>query len=134
MMRLVVPSLLLMLLLPLVAAADGMKPGLWEITTTMQMPGMPFQPPPQTIQHCYTPAEASAAPVPAGDPKCRVENVSRNGNTTSWTVSCSGDGAGSGKGEITFSGDSAYSGKMTMTTEGMTMTSSYQGKRIGPCK
>jgi len=134
MKRVIALSLLLIVLLPLAAAAEGMKPGLWEITTTMKMPGMPFQPPPQTIKHCYTPEEASQAPVPTGDPKCKVEDIKQTGNTTSWTITCSGDAAGSGKGEITFSGDSAYSGKMEMTTQGMTMTSSYKGKRIGACK
>jgi hypothetical protein len=33
-------------------AAGGMQPGLWEVTTRMQMAGMPM--PPQTVRHCYT--------------------------------------------------------------------------------
>jgi len=40
------------LLLPVPAMAAGtMQPGLWEITSTVEMPGMPFQPPPQTVRH-----------------------------------------------------------------------------------
>ena len=35
-------------------AASGMQAGMWEITTRMEMPGMPVGIPPQTIRHCYT--------------------------------------------------------------------------------
>ena len=35
-------------------AADGMRDGQWEITTVMEMPGMPFKIPPQVTTHCFT--------------------------------------------------------------------------------
>ncbi len=36
------------------AASSPMQEGLWEITTTMSMPGMPYKMPPHKVTHCYT--------------------------------------------------------------------------------
>lgn len=123
-----------LLLLPVLApAADMMKPGLWEITTSMEMPGMPFQPPPSTVRHCYTPEEVKAQPVP-GDEQCKVTDLKSSGNKTSWKFVCTGEAASKGEGEITYRGDSAYEGKSRMETEGMTMNMKYKAKRLGDCK
>lgn len=123
-----------LLSLPLSApAADTMKPGLWEITTTMEMPGMPFQPPAQSVRHCYTAEEVRERPVPQDD-QCRITGLKTVGSTTSWKFECRGEMAGKGEGEITYRGDTAYEGKSRMQVEGMTMTTSYQGRRIGDCK
>lgn len=122
------------LLLPsTLPAAETMKPGLWEITTRMEMPGMPFQPPPQTMRHCYTEQEVKEEPVPKGN-DCKITDLKTSGNKTSWKIECKGEMAGKGEGEMTYLGDSAYEGKSRMQTQGMTMTSSYKGKRIGECK
>ena len=43
------------------AEPSNIRPGLWEITTEMDMPGMPVQMPPQTTRHCYTAAELAEA-------------------------------------------------------------------------
>jgi hypothetical protein len=115
------------------AAAEQMKPGMWEITSTMEMPGMPFQPPAQTIRHCYTAQDVQQSPVPS-DSSCEVSSLKHIGNKVSWTVDCSGDMKGSGKGEIVYQSDSAYSGTMSITTEGMSMKTKYKAKRIGNCK
>ncbi len=37
---------------PVLAAPSAMQPGLWEITTKIEMSGMPM--PSQTLRHCYT--------------------------------------------------------------------------------
>ena len=122
------------LVLPVVAsAADGMKPGLWEITTTVAMPGMPFQPPPTTMRHCYTEQEVKENPVPKEN-NCKITDLKSSGNKTSWKVVCTGEAAGKGEGEMTYQGDSAYEGKSKMETQGMTMSMKYKAKRIGECK
>jgi len=124
----------LFLLLPgASAAAEKMKPGMWEITSTMEMPGMPFQPPPQTIRHCYTAQDVQQSPVPS-DSSCEVSSLKQSGNKVNWVVDCSGEMSGRGKGEIVYQGDSAYSGTMSMEAEGMTMKTKYKAKRIGDCK
>lgn len=118
------------------AAAAGMKPGLWEITTTTEMPGMPFTPPPMTVTHCYTPEDVkdqqSVVPKQEGD--CRITDLRSTGSRVTWKMVCSGKQQGKGSGEITFSGSTAYQGKMKFTTEGMTMNSSYKAKRLGECQ
>lgn len=137
MKRFIWPGLLvgLVLALPSGAAAGGefMRPGLWEITTTLEMPGMPFQPPPQTMRHCYTPQEVQNDPVPM-DSSCEIRDLKTSGSKTTWAFVCKGEAAGTGEGEIVYLGDSAYEGWSRMRVQGMTMTTKYQGKRIGACK
>jgi hypothetical protein len=122
------------LFLPVPApAAEMMKPGLWEITTSMEMPGMPYQAPPQTMRHCYTAQEVKEEPVPK-DNNCKITDLKSSGNKVSWKLECKGEMAGKGEGEMVYLGDSAYEGKTKMQTQGMTMTSKYKGKRLGDCK
>lgn len=114
-------------------AADMMKPGLWETATTMEMPGMPFQPPPQTVRHCYTAQEVREEPVPKDD-NCKVSDLKSAGNKVSWKVECKGEMAGKGEGQITYQGDSAYEGWTRMQAQGMNMTMKYKARRLGECK
>jgi len=122
------------LLLPSMApAAATMKPGLWEITSTMEIPGMPFQPPPQTVRHCYTAQEVKEEPVPM-DGSCKINDLKSSGNKVSWKLECKGEMAGQGEGEIVYQGDLAYEGKSWLKMQGMTMTTRYKGKRLGECQ
>ena len=114
-------------------AADTMKPGLWEITSSMEMPGMPFQPPPQTVRHCYTPQEVKEQPVPKDD-NCKVTDLKSSAGKVNWKLECTGEMAGKGEGQIAFQGDSAYEGWTKMQTQGMNMTMKYKAKRLGDCK
>jgi len=114
-------------------AADTMKPGLWEITSSMEMPGMPFQPPPQTMRHCYTPQEVKEQPVPKDD-NCKVTDLKSSSGKVNWKLECKGEVASKGEGQIAFQGDSAYEGWTKMQTQGMNMTMKYKAKRLGDCK
>jgi hypothetical protein len=116
----------------LAPAAEMMKPGLWEITIGMEIPGMPFQPPAQTMRQCYTAEDVKGEPVPA-DENCQITNYKSSGNKVTWLVECTGAMAGKGEGEIVFQGDSAYEGKATIQAQGMAMTTQYTGKRLGEC-
>lgn len=123
-----------LLLLPTPApAAETMRPGLWEISTTMEMPGIPFQPPPSIVRHCYTAQDVKEQPVPR-DEQCKVTDLKSSGSKTSWKFVCTGEAASKGEGEITFRGDSAYEGRSKVETGGMTMTMTYRAKRISDCK
>lgn len=115
------------------AGASDMKPGLWEITTSVEMPGMPYQPPPQTIRHCYTEQDVKENPVPKDD-TCKITDLKTSGNKTTWKMVCTGEAASKGEGEMIFYGDSAYEGKNRMEMQGMLMTTKYKGKRLGECK
>ena len=125
-------SMLLLLIPGGAVAADGMKPGMWEITTRVDMPGMPFQPPPTTVKHCYTAQEVKDSPVPK-DNDCKVTDLKTTGSKTTWKVECTGESAGKGEGEITYRGDSAYDGKSKMQMQGMTMSVQYKARRLGEC-
>lgn len=126
------------------AAGPNMKPGLWEVTVKMEMPGMPHTMPPQTTQRCITPkdVEDPRKMGPAGDPrtgsdKCEMTNYRMQGNTANWEMACKGQGEMKGTGSMTYEGD-RYSGvnRMTMNQGGkpMQMTMTYSGRYLGECK
>ncbi len=115
-------------------AAEMIKPGLWEITTIMEIPGMPFQSPPQTVRHCVTPQEAKepekSLPI---DKDCKIIDIRSSANTINWKVECAGQMAGKGEGEIAYKGDATYEGKTKIQTQGMTFNMKHKGKRVGEC-
>ncbi|MBI5015995.1 MAG: DUF3617 family protein [Deltaproteobacteria bacterium] len=127
MSALLVPTMLL-------AAESGIKEGMWEITTKMEMPGMPIQMPETTIKHCYTKEDVkdTGKTIPKGDGDCRITDLKQSGNKVTWKMKCKGGQAGSGEGEMVFKGDS-YEGTMKVQAEGTTMTTRYKGRRIGAC-
>jgi hypothetical protein len=116
-----------------VAKAQNMKEGLWEITTTMEMPGMPTQMPPQIHRHCLTKKDM----VPQKeDPNqdCKMTSHSVNGDTVTWVVECKTDeGTAVSNGKVTYRGDT-FEGVMKMKHAGMEMTQNLKGKWIGPCQ
>jgi len=133
--------LLFLTLLPVQAfAAGAMRPGLWEVTTRMEMAGMPMQMPAHTVRHCYTrqDIEKGERTVPRSDDKnCKIKNYKFRGNTATWSIVCTGRGAMSGTGTMTtratsFSGKSTF--KMRDNGENMDMVSHITGKRVGDCK
>ena len=117
------------------AAGGGMKDGLWEITTSMEMPGMPFTPAPTKVTHCYTKEDLKddRNVVPKQDGDCKLIDMKHAGNKVSWKMVCTGKSKGKGQGEIAYKGDSAYDGTMKFEMEGMEMTSRYKARRIGAC-
>ena len=120
--------------------ADGIpvEPGLWQMTTTVNLPIMP-QPKVSTTTECMKDAEFDMDDVASdgSDNDCEFKMGEVDGSTMKWTVDCPVEG-GSSHGEwvATSSGDSVTgNGKMTMTFQGQTMemTMSWEGKRIGEC-
>src|SRR3982751_3012603 len=87
--------------------ADTVKPGQWEFTSQMQMPGGAQLPPGMQapsgtsmqpgagMRSTYRACIDSEKAVPS-DPRgaCKIDNVRRNGATVSWTGTCTtGQGA-----------------------------------------
>ncbi len=124
--------------------AQQMREGLWEISTRMEMPGMPKMPKGMpgmgetTMKHCYRKEdlrdEKSVVPQGQNDPNCVVKNIRTKGSKVTWEVQCKG-GQGGGSGEMEYHGDS-YQGMMKSTHPQMKgeMVMHYRGKRIGDCK
>jgi len=115
------------------APKNPMKPGKWEITTQMDMPGM--QMPARTFIKCITKEDAanveSAIPRGRNDASCTLSDVKVDGNTVSWKMNCE-ERKVSGEGKITYEND-AYSGEMHMKTPDHEMTIKHSGKRVGDC-
>ncbi|BAU47499.1 hypothetical protein SVA_0920 [Sulfurifustis variabilis] len=121
------------------AAPPAMKPGLWEITTSMEMPGMPRSMPPTKIKRCYRAEEVQDLRRTLPEQQkanCTTSDWKQSGNTVNWTVSCGGDTPMTMTGSMTYAGD-RYSGvsRMRMSQGGqvMHMTQKYDARRIGDC-
>ena len=132
---LAVCTLILALGLPLFAAdTPQVKPGKWEWTMQMEIPGMPMKMPPIKANHCIK-AEDMKSAVPL-DPKqqkdCKISDPEISGNTIRWSMDCPKQKM-TGTGEITYAEDS-MTGAMKMKTNGQDMTVKYSGKYLGACE
>ena len=123
------------------ARADGIpvEPGLWEMSSIVNMPMMP-QPRVTTTTECMKESEISMDDLGGEDmdPNCQFEMAQVDGNTMKWSVDCPVEGGTShGEWEATSSGDSVTGeGLVTISFQGqaMEMTMSWEGKRIGDCQ
>ena len=123
------------------ALADGIpvEPGLWSITTTVNMPMLPA-PQTMTVEECMTDEILDMEDMSDEDldPNCDYALNTLDGNTMSWSIDCPVDGGGQMHAEwtATSNGDSVEGqGKMTMSMQGQTMNMdmSWVGERIGAC-
>jgi hypothetical protein len=121
-------------LLLTVAPARAEAPGnLWKSTSQTVIPGMPFSPPPTTMQLC-TAKEWTQPPPPPEGQSCTVSNFQREGDSkVSWDTQCTGEMEMTGHGEVTFEGEDSYTGTITMSAEGMNITVNLSGTKIGEC-
>ena len=115
-----------------------LKEGLWEITTQVEMKGMPQSMPPTTLRQCITKSD----PVPRNKDKnydCKTTGQKINGNTVSYTVECKGkDGVMQTSGTTTYT-DNSMNGATTTNFKmkgqpAMQMASKIKGKYIGACQ
>lgn len=120
----------------LISASIHAKPGeYWEITSKMEMPGMPFAMPPTTMKTCIAKGSENDPGQTSGDKDCKVTDVKTVGNKTTWKARCERNGeVMTGTGEQTTSAG-AYKGKIRFKGksdgEDMDMNMEYSGKRIG---
>ncbi len=121
-----------------VFAQAPVRDGRWEVSTEMDMPGMPMKIPAMKTIQCVTKEQADDPnqSVPKGrqgkDSDCKVSDYKISGNKVTWTMKCEGKNAMTGNGEITYATD-AYDGWMKMKTGDTEMTMKYTGKRLGDC-
>jgi hypothetical protein len=99
------------------------------------MPNMPVKMPEMKATQCITQADVDnpsrLSNVP-GSNNCKVTNQEVTGNKVTWKMSCTGQMAISGDGEMVFDGDT-YKGTINSTTEQGAMTLRMSGKRLGSC-
>lgn len=118
------------------AAGPNMQEGQWEITTTVDMPGMPGAVPAMKHTQCITKNDLVPRPQSSpGSQECTVTDMNTSGNTVTWAMTCKSDGGTmTGKGAITYSGDT-FDGAFNMNMpDGMKMTQKMKGRRLGACK
>jgi len=113
-------------------AAEGLPGVLWQTTSQMVMPGLPFSPQPNTSQRC-TAGEWTQPPPPPPGQTCTNSNFQRQGNKVTWDTQCTGEMDMAGRGEITFTSPDAYTGVINLTARGMTVTVNLSGTKLGDC-
>ena len=125
---------------PALAEGIPVEPGLWSVTTTMNMPMMPA-PQTMTTEQCFEDdvMDMDDMATEGLDPGCKYDLSNIDGNTMAWSIDCPVEGGGEMHAEwqATSSGDSVEGeGKMAMTVAGqqMDMTMSWTGKRVGDCR
>ena len=120
------------LVVSLPVAAQG-KDDLWEISSKMDMPGMPMAIPPQVNRVCVGKNRKDEDLVPRQS-NCRVVDSKRAGSKFTYKMECTGNEPMTMVGEMTF-GTNAYDGqmRMTMTKTNDTMNMAVSGKRVGDC-
>jgi hypothetical protein len=129
------------LLLPLATQANpNIRPGEWQTTITMNMPGMPFAPPPRTISTCVTPQQASGSmedrvkAMQKSD--CKLTDFSYKNGRGHWKMICQGRHPATGEGWMTRQDDSHYETKAQMNmqdTGNGVMTITSRAVRVGDC-
>lgn len=119
------------------SALAEIKDGLWEITTKVEMKGMPGKIPPSTMRQCITKKD----PVPKDKNKnteCKIKDQSVSGDTVTYAMECKGKNSiVLTSGTMTYKGNS-FDGTSTTNVKRkgqaeMQMNSKMSGKYIGPC-
>jgi uncharacterized protein DUF3617 len=133
-----------------VLAQGPRRDGKWEMTTQMEMPGMPAGRglPPMTVTQCITKEQAAdpqkSLPQPpqrgGQQSDCKVSDFKSTGNKVTWSIKCTTPNQVDGTGEAVYGTDTLES-TMTMNmqmarggqTMPMQMTIKSTGKRLGDC-
>lgn len=114
------------------AQAQG-KDEQWEITSKMEIPGMPMAMPARVVQICVAKSAKDDEFIPKQG-NCRMLEGKRTANKYTYKMECTGNEPATAEGEVTF-GPGAYDGKMkmTMAKSNQAMQMTYSGKRTGDC-
>ncbi|MBN1661977.1 MAG: DUF3617 family protein [Deltaproteobacteria bacterium] len=117
-------------------AGPNYQEGLWEITSIMDVPGMPKEMiKPFKYTYCMTGENAVPHPQEKGEQRCKITDQRIKGNNVQWTMTCK-DGTVT-TGEITHAKNSFKGFQTTTTKQGgqkMIIKAVTSGKYLGPCK
>lgn len=114
-----------------------MRPGNWEVTMKMSMPGMNMEMPPMKQTQCVT-AEMikdpqASVPKGPGGGDCKVSDYKFTASTATYKMECTKPAPMTAIGEMKYSGTDAYVGTISIDSGGQKMSMSYDAKRIGEC-
>jgi len=111
------------------------KDDLWEVTTKMEMPGMPMAMPGQTNRVCIAKGGKDEDFIPKRG-TCQMQESNRKGNRLTFKMVCATPDPMNVTGEIVYT-PTTYDGRMQMSGrmqgQPMDMTQSFSGKRVGDC-
>lgn len=112
-------------------AEQGIRPGKWQVTQTVESGAVSM--PPQTLTFCHKATDVKT-PLPSQPmpDNCKIVTMEHSGATTRWQFSCSGKDSMQGSGEMTHQHDS-YQGVMRMRSSAGEMKTRMNGKRLGDC-
>ena len=115
------------------AHAQGGPDELWNMTTRMEMAGMPGHS--QTHQMCMKKGQTQPDQM-SQDRNCKVAESRTVGDKTTWKIECAGRDPMTGEGELTRTKD-RMEGRMRMQgkrgSESFEMTTVMSGTLIGGC-
>jgi hypothetical protein len=118
------------LCLPLAVQAAG-QDELWEVTTQMNMPGLPAGMGGNTQRVCQDKDPRNQVPPGESAEKCKVLDAKQSGNKTSVTVKCPD---GTMVIENTYNAArTEYKGTMRMSSRQGDMTMTMTGRKVGSC-
>ena len=129
-------TLVLILMAFTSAQADvDLHEGMWEITSKIEMSGVPVQIPDTTISQCISKEKIIPKTNKKVNEHCTISEQKIEGNTVTWKMKCGGKMES--QGSITYHGDT-FEGLITSQTEipnmgKMKMTIRMTGRRTGEC-
>ncbi len=96
-------------------AAVEITPGMWKVTATEGIKGVPSSTQQHSGSHCVTAKDLAKGyrqwiPELGG---CTSKNFVAGANKINWDLACTGNYKGTGSGDVVFSGDS-YEGEVTI--------------------
>lgn len=127
---------ILVMMISMLGAVAYAAPGeYWEISSKMEIPGMPFAMPATTTKVCIVKGGESDPRKTSGDKNCQMSDIKTVGNKVSWKARCDHNGEiMTGIGEQTATSNS-YAGKMQLSGKSggrdVDMNMAFNGKRIG---
>lgn len=132
-------SLLMIFCFSLIASSSwalDFNPGKYEISSRVEMPGMPGAIPPQTMTQCMT--DKDIVPISNSDIQgCKLSDVKQTETSVSWTMQCHQQGQNiNGTGKVIYHGDTFEGTIITNLgpdSGNMTMTTVITGQRISDC-
>ena len=128
-MRLIFVSLAAVAAIAPVAAANAQsqKGDLWDITSQMEVPGMPMPMPANTQQVCV----GKDQPPFRAREGCRITDQQKLPTGWSWKMVCN-DGS-TADGNMSYQGTAAWTGAMNMKMKEGAVNMKLAGKRVGEC-
>ena len=119
------------------AELPDVQEGLWEITSTASIVGMPSEIPPLVQKQCFTPKSISPENLLKQN-NCKMDNMDMQSNHVSWSMNCEQQGmVMQGSGNIQYQ-KTSFSGTFDLTMSGapegaMGMNTTIKGRYIGRC-